>query len=175
MGCPPVTKARPESRCSARLLSAQTSKVGGSLARGDLMIGEAADRKRPGTHDYFMGIAIAVRRRADCIGNRVGAVIVLDRRIVSTGYNGTPENMPNCSEGGCHRCAHRDQYPLGYWLRPVHLRSCRTERLARSRSIWNCGGRRGCLLDNASLLWVHEGTASGQDQRCLLPPRLVAS
>lgn len=60
-----------------------------------------------------MGIALAVRERADCTGNRVGAVIVQDRRIVSTGYNGTPENMPNCSEGGCHRCANRDQYASG--------------------------------------------------------------
>lgn len=68
---------------------------------------------RPDMHDYFMGIALAVRRRADCTGNRVGALIVLDRRIVSTGYNGTPENMPNCSEGGCHRCANRSQYPSG--------------------------------------------------------------
>ena len=68
---------------------------------------------RPDPHRYFMGIALAVRERADCTGNRVGAVIVLDRRIVSTGYNGTPENMPNCSEGGCHRCANRDTYPSG--------------------------------------------------------------
>lgn len=68
---------------------------------------------RPDMHNYFMGIAMAVRRRADCIGNRVGAIVVLDRRIVSTGYNGTPENMPNCSEGGCHRCANRAQYPSG--------------------------------------------------------------
>lgn len=60
-----------------------------------------------------MGIAMAVRRRADCTGNRVGAIVVVDRRIVATGYNGTPEHMPNCSEGGCHRCAHRDQYPSG--------------------------------------------------------------
>jgi dCMP deaminase len=72
-----------------------------------------AERVRPGRHEYFMGIAFAVRRRADCTGNRVGAVIVKDRRIVSTGYNGTPENMPNCSEGGCHRCAHRERYPSG--------------------------------------------------------------
>lgn len=71
------------------------------------------ERARPDTHDYFMGIALAVRRRADCTGNRVGAVIVQDRHIVSTGYNGTPADMPNCSEGGCHRCAHRDQYPSG--------------------------------------------------------------
>ena len=72
-----------------------------------------AEHRRPETNEYFMGIALAVRERADCIGNRVGAVIVLDRRIVSTGYNGTPENMPNCSEGGCHRCANRDKYPSG--------------------------------------------------------------
>jgi dCMP deaminase len=68
---------------------------------------------RPGRDDYFMTIAMAVRRRADCVGNRVGAVVVQDRRIVSTGYNGTPENMPNCSEGGCHRCSERASYPAG--------------------------------------------------------------
>jgi dCMP deaminase len=68
---------------------------------------------RPDPRQYFMGIAMAVRRRADCLGNRVGAVIVLDRRIISTGYNGTPENMTNCTEGGCHRCANRDRYPPG--------------------------------------------------------------
>jgi dCMP deaminase len=62
---------------------------------------------------YLMGIAMAVRRRADCIGNRVGSIIVLNRRIISTGYNGTPENMKNCTEGGCHRCAHRERYPPG--------------------------------------------------------------
>jgi dCMP deaminase len=64
-------------------------------------------------HEYFMGIAIAVRKRANCLGNRVGAVIVVGRRIVSTGYNGTPENMPNCLDGGCHRCKHRADYPSG--------------------------------------------------------------
>jgi dCMP deaminase len=57
-----------------------------------------------------MLIAMAVRRRANCIGNRVGAVLVLDDRIISTGYNGTPQNMPNCDEGGCERCAHREKY-----------------------------------------------------------------
>lgn len=68
---------------------------------------------RPDMHRYFMGIALAVRARADCTGNRVGAVVVVDRRIVSTGYNGTPSHMTNCSDGGCHRCANRDQYPSG--------------------------------------------------------------
>ncbi|MBI3122461.1 MAG: dCMP deaminase family protein, partial [candidate division NC10 bacterium] len=56
---------------------------------------------------YFMGIAYAVRERANCRGYKVGAILILDGRIVSTGYNGTPENMPNCDEGGCVRCAER--------------------------------------------------------------------
>jgi len=68
---------------------------------------------RPDPHQYFMGIAIAVRKRANCLGSRIGAVIVQKGRIVSTGYNGTPENMPNCLDGGCHRCANREKYPSG--------------------------------------------------------------
>src|SRR5581483_7067580 len=63
---------------------------------------------------YFMGIAIAVRERADCKGQKVGAVIVFDNRIVSTGYNGTPTKMVNCSDGGRVRCLNRGKrYPSG--------------------------------------------------------------
>jgi dCMP deaminase len=69
---------------------------------------------RPNRDQYFMGIAIAVRERADCKGQKVGAVIVIEDRIISTGYNGTPEKMVNCSEGGCVRCENRGkQYPSG--------------------------------------------------------------
>lgn len=64
-------------------------------------------KTRPDLNEYFMGIAIAVSKRANCTGKLVGAVIVKDRHIVSTGYNGTPENMPNCLDGGCSRCANR--------------------------------------------------------------------
>lgn len=68
---------------------------------------------RPHPDAYFMGIALAVRARANCTGRRVGAIIVRDRRILSTGYNGTPVAMPNCEDGGCHRCAHQGDYPSG--------------------------------------------------------------
>jgi len=68
---------------------------------------------RPDPDEYFMGIAIAVRKRANCKGSRIGAVIVLNGRIISTGYNGTPENMTNCLEGGCYRCANKSEYPSG--------------------------------------------------------------
>jgi len=66
---------------------------------------------RPAPDDYFMGIAYAVRERANCRGYKVGAIVVLQGRVVSTGYNGTPENMLNCDEGGCVRCMERVQSP----------------------------------------------------------------
>ena len=72
-----------------------------------------ADTSRPDQHEYFMEIAKAVRKRANCLGSRIGALIVVKGRIVSTGYNGTPENMPNCLDGGCFRCANRDKFQSG--------------------------------------------------------------
>ncbi len=63
---------------------------------------------RPTKLEYFVLLALAARTRADCLGRRVGAVIIREDRVLSTGYNGTPIGMPNCSEGGCHRCAQRD-------------------------------------------------------------------
>lgn len=60
---------------------------------------------RPGWDDYFMDIAGVVARRGNCLRRRVAAVIVKDRRIISTGYNGTPRGIRNCYEGGCQRCS----------------------------------------------------------------------
>lgn len=57
-----------------------------------------------------MNIAIAVRKNANCLGRKVGAVMVKENRIISTGYNGTPEGLPNCMDGGCVRCRDRDHY-----------------------------------------------------------------
>lgn len=68
---------------------------------------------RPGRDAYYMGIATAVRARANCAGNKVGAVVVVGDRVVSTGYNGTPSGMTNCLDGGCERCANRDRYASG--------------------------------------------------------------
>ena len=70
-------------------------------------------RERPDVDRYMMGIAMAVRARANCTGNRVGAILVREGRIVSTGYNGTPHDMRNCDEGGCERCANRERYESG--------------------------------------------------------------
>lgn len=59
---------------------------------------------RPSWDDYFMGIAKVVASRSNCIKRKVAAVIVKDKRVISTGYNGTPRGTRNCSEGGCPRC-----------------------------------------------------------------------
>lgn len=61
-------------------------------------------RKRPGWDEYFMNIARVVASRSNCMKRQVAAIIVKDKRIISTGYNGTPRGIKNCSEGGCPRC-----------------------------------------------------------------------
>src|SRR6266550_946868 len=65
---------------------------------------------------YYMNIAMAVRKKANCLGRRVGAIIVRENRIISTGYNGTPEGVKNCLDGGCVRCKDKDTYTasVGY-------------------------------------------------------------
>jgi dCMP deaminase len=68
----------------------------------------ASRAPRPDKQTYFLLLAIAARTRADCLGRRVGAVITREDRVLSTGYNGTPFGIPNCTEGGCLRCARRD-------------------------------------------------------------------
>ena len=59
---------------------------------------------RPKWDTYFMRIAHVASTRTNCMKRAVGAVIVVDNRIVATGYNGTPFATKNCNEGGCDRC-----------------------------------------------------------------------
>jgi dCMP deaminase len=60
--------------------------------------------QRPDWDEYFMSIARVVSTRSNCIKRKVAAIIVKDKRVVSTGYNGTPRGARNCNEGGCPRC-----------------------------------------------------------------------
>lgn len=61
-------------------------------------------QERPDWDRYFMDIAKVASLRSNCIKRKVAAVIVRDKRVISTGYNGTPRGVANCSEGGCPRC-----------------------------------------------------------------------
>ena len=61
-------------------------------------------RERPTWDQYFMGIAELTAKRSTCLRRNVGAVIVQDRHIVATGYNGAPRGMDHCAQrGGCYR------------------------------------------------------------------------
>ena len=51
-----------------------------------------------------MAIARVVASRSNCVKRKVAAVVTRDRRIISTGYNGTPIGVKNCFDGGCLRC-----------------------------------------------------------------------
>ena len=79
----------------------------GLYAEADDLLSEiSAEFKpsRPSWDLYFMNIAQVVASRSNCLKRHVAAVIVKDKRIISTGYNGTPRGIRNCSEGGCPRC-----------------------------------------------------------------------
>ena len=58
---------------------------------------------RPDWDQYFMEIAFQVARRATCMRRAVGAVVVKDKRILSTGYNGVPQGIGHCLDRGCLR------------------------------------------------------------------------
>jgi dCMP deaminase len=75
-----------------------------------------ASRDRPSWDDYFMGITGQVAKRSTCDRARVGALIVKDRRILTTGYNGAPAGLPHCDDvghlmvgGHCVRTLHAEQ------------------------------------------------------------------
>ena len=60
---------------------------------------------RPSWDEYFMSLARLAATRSTCLRRHVGAVIVKDRMVLSTGYNDTPRGLRNCGDGGCARCA----------------------------------------------------------------------
>ena len=58
---------------------------------------------RPSWDQYFMDIVELVSRRSTCLRRKVGAILVRDKRILATGYNGPPTGIAHCSEVGCLR------------------------------------------------------------------------
>ena len=59
--------------------------------------------ERPSVDEYFMEIAGVVAKRSTCLRQKVGALVVKDKRILSTGYNGAPRGLPHCLDVGCLR------------------------------------------------------------------------
>ncbi|KAL2127988.1 hypothetical protein VTI74DRAFT_9869 [Chaetomium olivicolor] len=100
---PPTCHTALISRATVRLLNTSSSlaHLYATLGKLDLL---NPDRLRPSWDSYFMALASLAAQRSNCMKRRVGCVVVRDKRVISTGYNGTPRGLQNCGEGGCGRC-----------------------------------------------------------------------
>ena len=94
-----------------------------------------ASDTRPDWDDYFMGFARAAAARATCDRKHVGAVIVVDRQVAATGYNGSVRGLPHCDEAGHDMVG-------GHCVRTIHAEM---NALAQ-------GARRGVRLEGA---WIY--------------------
>ena len=110
--------------------------------------------RRPTRDEYFMLLAVATRQRAECLGRHVGAVLVLDGRIIATGYNGTPARLSAMQRRRARVPPLRRarQLPAGNRLRRLHLRARRAERAACRRRASATFRSAGLLHDAAALL-----------------------
>ncbi len=96
---------------------------------------------------YFMEIATVVARRSTCVRAQVGCVIVKERSIVATGYNGAPAGMPHCTEVGCliYRSEDPDGNPEENCYRAIHAEINAISQAAR----------RGVSIDSAEVYVTH--------------------
>lgn len=92
---------------AAKSLNGMTEGMCKALESLDKNVGSFSNVEssyRPSKHEYYLDIALAVARRSTCLRSAYGAVIVLDDRIVSTGYNGSRSGAKNCcDESRCMR------------------------------------------------------------------------
>lgn len=82
--------------------------------------------QRPSWEDYFMELADIAAKRSTCLRRQMGAVLVRDRRVLSTGYNGPPRGMVHCDEIGCLR----EQMKIPSGERPELCRAVHAEQNA---------------------------------------------
>jgi dCMP deaminase len=81
------------------------------------MMTQPSTMRRPSWDEYFMNIALAVASRSTCSRRSVGAIVVKDKRILATGYNGAPAGLRHCDhtggadlrDGHCARSTHAEQ------------------------------------------------------------------
>jgi dCMP deaminase len=86
--------------------------------------------ERVSWHEYFMGIAEQVASRSTCDRKHIGAVIVRDRTILSTGYNGSLRGAPHCDEAG-------HDMENGHCVRTVHAEANAVAQAAKNGVMLN--------------------------------------
>lgn len=162
-------------RAQLRLFNASSSLEQLHAALATLNLADS-QRLRPGWDQYFMQLASLAAQRSNCMKRRVGCVIVRERRVISTGYNGTPRHLKNCNEGGC-----MVSLPASYLadrhrpkMQPRRRRWCRLVDMSLHPRRGECavGGWTGAykrrlrsLLRHLPLLDVHGQDRSGWNLR----------
>jgi len=101
---------------------------------------------RPSWDEYFMMIAEDVARRSTCLRRHVGAILVVERRLLATGYNGAPSGVPHCCEVGCLR----DEMDVPSGERHELCRGLHAEQNAIIQA-----AKHGVRIDGATLYTTH--------------------
>lgn len=149
---------------------------------------------RPSWDEYFMKLAEEVATRTTCLRRAVGAVVVKDRRILATGYNGVPTGLRHCAETGCLRqqlgvpsgqrheiCRglHAEQNALlqaaryGYQHRRFFdLHKHATVRRVRQNA-HQCGHQRDCLQEPLSRRTCHGAPRRIGHHAARIRPRII--
>ena len=103
--------------------------------------------ERPSWDEYFMSIARKVAERSTCLRRQIGAVVVKDKRILSTGYNGVPSGIEHCTTRGCLR----DQMGIPSGERHELCRGIHAEQNAVVQA-----ARHGTPIDGAIIYCTHQ-------------------
>lgn len=101
---------------------------------------------RPDWDIYFMNIAEQVKMRSTCMSAKKGAIIVREKMILSTGYNGSPKGIKHCVDGGCPRCTsrHLGKLKSGVYTEPCIC--CHSEENAIVQAAFNGVSTNGAVL-----------------------------
>lgn len=111
------------------------------------------ESKRLNKERYYLGIAFAVSRRSTCLRRHLGAIIVKNDSIISTGYNGSARGTPNCIENGCLK--NQSNLPHG-----SSYDSCRAGILhAEVNAIINAARNNGGT--NGAIMYIAGGSVDG--------------
>ena len=111
---------------------------------------------RPTWDEYFMDIVELIKTRSTCLRRQVGALIVKDKRILCTGYNGAPMNCKHCAETGCLR----DKLDIPSGQRHELCRGIHAEQNAIAQAAY-------------SGISVKDGTLYSSSQPCILCAKLI--
>jgi dCMP deaminase len=112
----------------------------------DTLEEERRSTKRPSWDEYFIEVANVVKSRSTCLSSAKGAVLVLGRQIISTGYNGTPAGTKHCDEGGCARCLAVKEGRLKSGMELENCACCHAEENAIVQAARNGIRTSGCTL-----------------------------